>query len=152
MLTIEHNSATVPATGNVRVGIDIVSISRIAESLERFGQRFLDRVFTADEIAYATSVPALSAQRLAARFAAKEAALKALQLADQGIRWTDVEVRRDQCGNCDLKLHGAAQAAARIGGIASLAVSLSHEGEYAAAVVLAQRTTAPSLSSTTTEP
>lgn len=128
--------------GTIRVGIDIVQISRIAESLERFGQRFLQRVFTAGEIAYATAAPALSAERLAARFAAKEAGLKALQLADKGIRWTDLEVQRADGGECELKLHGAAQDAARRGGIANLALSLTHEGDYAAAVVMAQRTVA----------
>lgn len=135
----DHNTSLQPAAGNIRVGIDIVRISRIAESLERFGQRFLTRVFTPDEIAYATSAPARSAERLAARFAAKEAALKALQLADQGIRWTDLEVRRAPSGDCELRLHGAAHTAARISGFANLALSLTHEGDYAAAVVMAQR-------------
>lgn len=127
------------AQGNLRVGIDIVRVSRIAESLERFGNRFLQRIFTPDEIAYAAAAPALQAERLAARFAAKEAGLKALQLADRGIRWTDLEVRRAQCGDCELQLHGTARAAARLSGIASWALSLSHEGDYAAAVVMAQR-------------
>ena len=140
----EHSTSLPPLAGTFRVGVDIVRISRIAESLERFGQRFLDRVFTVDEIAYATSAPALSAERLAARFAAKEAALKALQLADKGIRWTDLEVRRAQSGDCELWLHGAAYAAAMSSGFANLALSLSHEGDYAAAVVMAQRGGLPS--------
>lgn len=154
MIAAEHNlaaeltAAAHDAGGDARVGIDIVRISEIAASLEHFGQRFLDRVFTTDEIAYATSAPTLSAQRLAARFAAKEAALKALQLADKGIRWTDLEVRRAACGDCELKLHGAAHLAATSGGIAHLALSLTHEGDYAAAVVMARRVD-PSISSAT---
>lgn len=128
-----------PSSGSLRVGIDVVSVTRITESLERFGQRFLQRIYTADEIAYATSAPALTAERLAARFAAKEAGLKALQLADKGVSWTDLEVRRVQTGECELWLHGAALAAARTDGIASIALSMSHEGDYATAVVMAQR-------------
>jgi holo-[acyl-carrier protein] synthase len=128
-----------PSSGSLRVGIDMVSISRITESLERFGQKFLQRIYTAEEIAYATSAPALAAGRLAARFAAKEAALKALQLADKGVPWTDLEVYRSQSGDCELRLHGAAFAAATSNGIANIALSLSHEGDYATAIVMAQR-------------
>jgi holo-[acyl-carrier protein] synthase len=128
-----------PFPGNLRVGVDMVRISRIAESVERFGQRFLQRIFTADEIAYAMAAPACRDERLAARFAAKEAALKALQLADQGIRWTDLEVARDASGDCSLRLHGAARGAAASNRITDVAVSLSHEGDYATAVVMARR-------------
>lgn len=151
MAALHYSTGLQPVAGNLRVGIDIVRISRIAESLERFGQRFLNRVFTPDEIAYATAAPARSAERLAARFAAKEAALKALQLADKGIRWTELEVRRAQSGDCELQLHGAAQTAARMSGFANLALSLSHEGDYAAAVVMAQRGMDPPLPSETRE-
>lgn len=128
-----------PSSGGLRVGIDVVSVARIAESLERFGRRFLQRIYTADEIAYATAAPALTAERLAARFAAKEAGLKALQLADTGVSWTDLEVRRAETGECELWLHGAALAAARTNGIENIALSMSHEGDYATAVVMAQR-------------
>ena len=72
---------------SVRVGIDLVMVSRISESLERFGDRFLRRVFTDCEIAYAAAAPAHTAQRLAARFAAKEATIKALRVRDHGINW-----------------------------------------------------------------
>ena len=96
-----------------------------------FGDRFLSRVFTADELAYATSAPELAASRLAARFAAKEAVKKALRL-DGGVGWRDIEVRRDPSGACDVVLHGAAAGA----GAGELALSLSHEGDYATAVVV----------------
>ncbi len=124
---------------SVGVGIDLVRVSRVAASLAQFGERFLRRVFTEAEIAYATSSPGLTAERLAARFAAKEAAIKALGLADQGVGWRQIEVQRLPSGSCRLVLHGAAHAAAADAGVSELAVSLSHEGDYATAVVLATR-------------
>jgi holo-[acyl-carrier protein] synthase len=121
-----------------RVGIDLVRISRIEDSLQRFGERFLKRVFHPDEISYAKAAPFLSAQRLAARFAAKEAALKALRLAHRGVSWRDIEVRRAYDGDCALILHGGALLAAHEAGIEFESVSLTHEGDYASAVVLAR--------------
>jgi holo-[acyl-carrier protein] synthase len=125
-------------TPRLRVGIDVVRVSRIAQSIDTFGERFLRRVFTPAEVAYAQSAPAAAAERLAARFAAKEAAIKALALASAGVGWTDLEVHRHPDGACDLVLHGSARAAARALGCAHLAVSLSHEDDYATAVVLAE--------------
>jgi holo-[acyl-carrier protein] synthase len=121
------------------VGIDLVMVSRVQASLARFGERFLRRVFTDGEIAYARSSPASTAERLAARFAAKEAAIKALDLADRsvGIGWRQIEVAREDSGKCRLILHGAARAAADSAGVAELSLSLTHEGDYSAAVVLA---------------
>jgi holo-[acyl-carrier protein] synthase len=116
----------------LQVGIDLVQISRIAGSLAAFGERFLRRVYTADELAYARAAPACMAERLAARFAAKEAAKKALEL--EGVAWRDLEVRRTDTGACTLVLHGAARAAA---GDRELALSMSHEGDHATAVVIA---------------
>lgn len=121
-----------------RVGIDLVRVSRIEESLSHFGQRFLRRLFHQDEIAYALASPATCAQRLAARFAAKEAALKALNVTRHGVAWRDIEVRRDADGACALVLHATARSAARQRGLAVVSLSLTHEGDYAAAVVLAQ--------------
>jgi holo-[acyl-carrier protein] synthase len=109
-----------------------VQVSRVAESMSLFGERFLRRVFTDAEIAYATSAPDLSPMRLAARFAAKEAAKKALGL--DGIGWREIEVQRAPTGAVELVLHGKAAAAAPESG--ELAVSLSHEGDYATAVVV----------------
>ena len=127
-----------------RVGIDLVRISRIEESLKRFGDRFLTRVFHRDEIAYAVAAPAVCAQRLAARFAAKEAAMKALHVAHRGIAWRDIEVRRASDGDCALVLHGSARSAAHEAGLEVTSLSLTHEGDYAAAVVLVQPQTLPS--------
>ena len=119
------------------VGIDVVQISRIAESLSKFGDRFVQRVFTPGEIAYASSAPALLTQRLAARFAAKEATIKALKLSLQGVGWKDLEVRRNDTGACHMELHRAAKRAADDGGVTMLALSMSHDGDYAAAIVIA---------------
>ncbi|HEX3476946.1 MAG TPA: holo-ACP synthase [Kofleriaceae bacterium] len=116
----------------MKVGIDLVDVSRIAASIDAFGDRFLRRVFTEGEIAYARSAPALTAERLAARFAAKEAAKKALEL--EGVGWRDLEVARSPSGAPHLVLHGAARAAA---GTKSFALSMSHEGDHATAVVIA---------------
>ncbi len=125
------------APETLRVGIDLVQISRIAESLDRHGERFLHRVFTDGEIAYATSAPNCTAERLAARFAAKEAAIKALGLAEHAMSWRDIEVLRAESGECALALTGEASRVADAAGIDTVAVSLSHEGDYAAAVVVA---------------
>lgn len=116
-----------------RVGIDLVSVPRIAESLARFGERFLRRLFTDGEIAYATSAPALAAERLAARFAAKEATIKALGLCARGASWRQIEVCRAADGRCGIALHGELATLARAD---HLALSLSHEGDLAAAVVI----------------
>ena len=122
--------------GNVvALGLDVVFIPRIAESLRSFGERFEERMFTPSEIAYARSAPAQQAERLAARFAAKEAVIKALSLSDTGLDWRDIELVRNEDGSCAIALHGtAAHALAARGGDRAI-VSLSHDGEYAAAVV-----------------
>lgn len=121
------------------VGIDLVQVSRIAESLERFGERFLRRLFTDHEIAYAHAAPTLTAQRLAVRFAAKEATFKALGLTDRGVGWRQIEVRSSADGVPQILLHGEASAHAQAAGFHQLAVSLSHEGDFATAVVVTSR-------------
>lgn len=121
----------------LRVGMDLVQISRITESLEQFGERFLRKLFTEDEIAYARESAAGTSERLAARFAAKEAAIKAFSFSDAGIGWRDIEVRKLPGGGCRLALHGkAAQQVAQLG-VSEIALSLSHDGDYASAVVTA---------------
>lgn len=127
-----------------RIGMDLVHIPRIAESLRDFGERFARRFFTAAEIAYAESSPAQRLERYAARFAAKEATIKALSLSEAGLDWRDVEVVRADDGSCSLALRGQAQASAAALGIGNVLVCLSHDGEYAAAVVAALSDTAES--------
>ena len=120
----------------LRVGVDLVQVSRVTESVDLFGDRFLRRVFTEDEIAYATSAPAAASERLAARFAAKEATMKALGLVEDPCDWRHIEVRRQPSGACDLALHGAVREAAARLGVDGISLSMSHEGDYATAVVI----------------
>lgn len=121
----------------LRLGIDIAQISAIADSLARFGDHFMRRIFCAAETAYAVQVPAQTAQRLAARFAAKEAAMKAFGLSEAGVGWRDIEVIRAPDGACSLRLHGRAAEWVERSGCKQFAVSLSHDGDYATAVVAA---------------
>ena len=117
--------------------MDLVHVPRVAESLRDFGSRFAQRLFTEAEIAYAQSSEAERDARFAARFAAKEATIKALSLSDAGVNWRDMEVRRADDGACSLVLRGEALAAARALRISKVLVCLSHDGDYAAAVVAA---------------
>ena len=122
----------------MRVGIDLVSVNRIAGSLAEFGDRFMHKLFTADEIAYAVAAPELTAQRLAARFAAKEAAIKALGLGgDRAVDFREIEVRRAGDGAVALALHGATGRHAASLGVDAVALSFSHEGDLATAIVVA---------------
>jgi holo-[acyl-carrier protein] synthase len=125
----------------VRVGTDLCSVSDVASAVERFGPRYLDRVYTPDELAYCLAAPTVAAERLAARFAAKEATIKVLRPRG-GSRpdWRSIEVRRHEEGWCELALHDGASELADDARIASLAVSLSHEGDAASAVVVALTT------------
>jgi len=117
-------------------GIDIAEVERIRQSIERFGQRFLERIFTVDEIRYCDS-KANRFERYAARFAAKEAAMKALGTGwNHGVRWQDCEVARLPGGRPTIHFHGkAAEFAARLGA-KHAALSLSHTREQAIAQVI----------------
>jgi holo-[acyl-carrier protein] synthase len=117
-------------------GIDIAEVPRIAEVIQRHGQRFLHRVFTEGEIAYCDS-KANRIERYAARFAAKEAGMKALGTGwNHGVRWRDVEVCRQPGGRPTLTFHGrAAEFAAKLG-TKNVALSLSHTAEQAIAQVI----------------
>lgn len=124
---------------DLSVGIDVVHIERIRESLDAFAERFLRRLFTPHEIAYAQSSPAHRLCRLAARFAAKEAALKALGIAHAGIDWRDLEVVRRADGSCELAIHGRARSLSEFNDCDDVALSLSHDGDYAVAIVTLRR-------------
>ncbi len=117
----------------LRVGMDMVRVDDVQASLDEFGGRFVEKLFSPAEQADAQAVPAQMAQRLAARFAAKEAAIKAFGLSRAGVSWRELEVRCDARGACRLRLHGAAAALA---GVHEAALSLSHERGYAIALVL----------------
>ncbi len=119
----------------VSVGIDATDIPRVADALRRFGDRFLHRVFTADEIAYCTRRRDPS-PHLAARFAAKEAAMKALGTGvSQGVVWRDVEVLRHH-GPPQLRFHGTAAARFASLGATRALLSLTHAETLALAQVL----------------
>jgi holo-[acyl-carrier protein] synthase len=118
----------------LRVGTDLIEIARVEEAVRRWGERFLARIFTASErAAYGERIASL-----AARFAAKEAASKALGTGLMTeIPWTDIEVLSGPSGEPGLHLHGRAGEAARRLGLTEWALSLSHSGGYALAVVAA---------------
>src|ERR1700683_460284 len=120
----------------VGTGIDIAEVPRIRQSIERFGQRFLQRVFTAGEIRYCDS-KANRFERYAALFAAKEAAMKALGTGwNHGVRWRDCEVVRMPGGRPTLAFHGTAAEFALKLGMKNVALSLSHTAEQAIAQVI----------------
>jgi holo-[acyl-carrier protein] synthase len=122
----------------LRLGIDLVAVATVAESLGGpHREHYLERIYTAREVDDCRG-PAgrVEPERLAARFAAKEAAIKALPGAGEEVRPTQIEVARDASGNVSLELSGrAAELLAEAGG-GELAVSLTHEGGFAAATVV----------------
>jgi holo-[acyl-carrier protein] synthase len=120
-----------------RLGFDLAQVSAIEQSLQVFGQRFAQRLFTQHELAYAESGHDVRAQRLAARFAAKEAVIKALGLSEAGVNWRDIEVIKLPSGACEISLHGRVARLAAAMGAARISLCLSHEGDYAGAVVAA---------------
>ncbi|MGA3160763.1 MAG: holo-ACP synthase [Terracidiphilus sp.] len=117
-------------------GIDVVEIGRIQQSMDRYGQRFLARVYTKAEQAYCLR-KRKSAESFAARFAAKEAGAKALGTGiSQGVSWLEIEVAREPGGRPTLQFHGrAAELAARLGARRS-ALSMTHTAELAMASVV----------------
>ena len=119
----------------VGTGIDMVEIHRIAQSIERFGERFLSRVFTPGEIAYCRAKKN-SAESFAARFAAKEAGAKALGTGIQhGVMWKELEVRRERGRRPHLHLSGRAKEIAEQLGVRHVSLSLTHTATTAMATV-----------------
>jgi holo-[acyl-carrier protein] synthase len=111
----------------------LIEVARVAAVLERWGDRFLNRIYTAGEVAYCRGrVP-----ELAVRFAAKEATSKALGTGIVGISWREMEVVPDRLGKPTMVLHGRAAARATEVGLVRFEVSLSHSREMATAVVVA---------------
>jgi holo-[acyl-carrier protein] synthase len=122
----------------VGTGIDLTQIARIQHSIERYGSRFLNRVYTPAEQAYCLR-KRNSAESFAARFAAKEAGAKALGTGiSRGVSWLEIEVVREPGSRPRLKFHGrAAQFAARLG-VAHTALSITHTDELAMASVIVE--------------
>ena len=119
-------------------GIDLVEIDRIERMRVDHGPTFLDRCFTAGEQTYAESAPRVRAERYAARFAAKEAILKAFGTGlREGIAWTDMDVVRNDLGAPSIVLSGEAAEFAATLGITSWMISISHTAELAMASVIA---------------
>jgi holo-[acyl-carrier protein] synthase len=114
------------------VGVDIIEIGRVEQALARFGARFLARVYTRLEVAFCRG----RVSELAARFAAKEAVMKALGTGARGVAWREIEVLPNHRGKPLVYLHGRAQKRAERIGLADLDVSMSHSREYAVAFVV----------------
>jgi holo-[acyl-carrier protein] synthase len=128
-------SAAVPA-GTSELGIDIIKVDRIRASIERFGERFSKRVLTTNEQRYVRMRP----ETFAGRWAAKEAVSKVLGLGVRGIGWKDIEVERLPTGQPSVRLHGRAAARAEQLGMDRIALSISHESDYAVAIAFGVRT------------
>ena len=114
------------------VGVDIVEIGRITHAVERWGQRFLQRIYTGGELQYCRG----RSPQLAARFAAKEAVMKALGTGRRGVDWRDIEVVRRRGDAPTIQLQGRALKVAQRLSVNQIAVSLSHSREYAIASVV----------------
>lgn len=121
----------------IRVGADVVGVRQVAESIAKFGDRYLRRVYTEHEIASCIGAPMVVAAGLAARFAAKEATIKVLRPSGHQPAWRCIEVHRHAAGWCSISLSGHAAFLAEQAGIAEIGLSLTHEADMGAAVVVA---------------
>jgi holo-[acyl-carrier protein] synthase len=121
------------------LGTDLMESRRMQESIDRYGERFLERIFTAEEIAYCLLKRKNAAESFAARFAAKEAGAKALGTGiSRGVSWKEFEVRREASGRPTLHLSGRAAELAEAMGVKRVQLSLTHSRELALAVVVAE--------------
>jgi holo-[acyl-carrier protein] synthase len=123
--------------GTTELGVDIIQVDRIRRTLEKFGDRFSRRVLTPSEQRYVRGRP----PTMAGRWAAKEAVSKVLGLGVRGIGWKEIEIERLPTGQPSVRLHGRAARRAEQLGMARVALSISHEAEYAVAVAFGVRTT-----------
>lgn len=125
-----------PPPGTTELGIDIIRVARIAAALDRFGDRFCQRILTPAEGRYVRG----RAETLAGRWAAKEAVSKVLGLGVRGIGWRDIEIERLPTGQPAVALHGRAAKRAEQLGMGRIALSISHEAEFAVAIAYGVRT------------
>ena len=123
-------------SGTTELGIDIIKVERIRAALDRFGPRFSRRVLTEAEQRYVRDRP----ETMAGRWAAKEAVSKVLGLGVRGIGWRDIEVERLPTGQPAVRLHGRAAARAEQLGMERIALSITHESDYAVAIAFGIRT------------
>ena len=124
-----------PPPATEELGIDIIKVERIRASIERFGERFARRVLTPAEQRYVR----MRAETFAGRWAAKEAVSKVLGLGVRGIGWRDIEVERLPTGQPAVRLHGRAARRAEQLGMARIALSITHESDYAVAIAFGVR-------------
>jgi holo-[acyl-carrier protein] synthase len=134
-------SDTVPSAGLVppgttELGVDIIKVERIRATLARFGPRFAGRVLTPAEQRYVRGRP----ETMAGRWAAKEAVSKVLGLGVRGIGWREIEIERLPTGQPAVRLHGRAASRAEQLGMGRIAISISHESDYAIAIAFGIRT------------
>ncbi|HVA87150.1 MAG TPA: holo-ACP synthase, partial [Candidatus Saccharimonadales bacterium] len=113
--------------GTTELGVDIIRVDRIRHTLARFGSRFSERILTAAEGRYVRGRP----ETMAGRWAAKEAVSKVLGLGVRGIGWREIEIERLPTGQPSVRLRGRAEARATQLGMDRIAVSISHEADYA---------------------
>jgi len=125
-----------PPEGTTELGIDIIRVDRIRAALDRFGPRFSTRVLTPAERRYVRNRP----ETFAGRWAAKEAVSKVLGLGVRGIGWREIEIERLPTGQPAVRLHDRAAARAAQLGMDRIALSISHESEYAVAIAFGVRT------------
>lgn len=130
----DMTSGVVPP-GTTELGIDIIKVERIRLSIARFGARFSGRVLTPNERQYVRDRP----ETFAGRWAAKEAVSKVLGLGVRGIGWKDIEIERLPTGQPSVHLHGRAARRAEQLGMERIAVSISHESDYAVAIAFGVR-------------
>jgi holo-[acyl-carrier protein] synthase len=127
----------------ILVGIDLVAATAVEQTLRAaHGERYLQRVYTEREVEDCRTGAGVDPERLAARFAAKEATLKVLPVGNEGLALTTIEVCREPSGRVHIELSGRAAELAADAGITELSVSLTHEAGFAAAVVVAESHTA----------
>ena len=120
----------------ILVGLDLTPVPRVAEVLERFRERFLARIFVEGEIQWRRRHPRAFAEHVAGRFAAKEAAMKALGTGWRGVAFREIAIRRSASGKPVLELTGRAADRARVLGVVESEVSITHTADLAAAVVV----------------
>jgi holo-[acyl-carrier protein] synthase len=121
------------------VGIDVIVISRVRKVLEKHPERFLRRVYTPEEVAFCRG----RVHELAARFAAKEAVMKALGTGARGLAWREIEILPNRRGKPLVYLHGLAKKRGDTIGLRGIDVSLTHEGDLAIAAVVGMANAAP---------
>ncbi len=120
------------------IGVDVIRVDRVGRTLERYGERFLKRIFTRHEREYCLKRKNVH-QHLAARFGAKEAVYKALgAFVTTGIRWKEIEIYRERGSAPQVRLYGAMKEAAKRGEVERVLISITHEGNMCIVVAVAE--------------